>query len=52
MNGAHRYRPAMFVKLDLIVARFEVISELTIGIVKLHLSALIRVGLQNDLAAT
>ena len=52
MNSAHRYRPAMFVKLDLIVARFEAITETAVGIVKFRLRALIRIGLQNNLADT
>jgi hypothetical protein len=48
VNGTHWYRPAAFVKLDLIVARLEAVNETAIAIVKLHLSAMIRISLHYN----
>ena len=50
MNGAEGDRPAVFIKLDLIVARLKAVNETAVGIVKHHLLASIWISLQNDLA--
>ena len=50
VNGARRYRLAVLIKFDLIVARLKAIDETAIVIVKLHLNALTPISLQNDLA--
>jgi len=50
MNGPHRYRPTLFIKLDLIVALFQVVPDMAIGIVELLLRALSRISLHDDLA--